>query len=97
MHGYEIRATKATESKRAAYYDRRAKTNISPHDIGRQHHQRSIPATTRTMTRRQRCGDDDGDGDGGGDVDGEGDVNDDAHDGDDTDRHGTTTTPQKNA
>ena len=27
MHGYEIRATKATESKRAAYYDRRAKTN----------------------------------------------------------------------
>ena len=47
------------------------------------------------MTRRQRCGDDDGDGDGGGDVDGEGDVNDDAHDGDDTDRHGTATTPQK--
>ena len=43
------------------------------------------------MTRRQRCGDDDGDG-GGGDADGEGDVNDDAHDGDDTDRHGTATT-----
>ena len=38
MHGYEIRATQATESKRAAYYDRRTKTkyvgDFGPNGMG---------------------------------------------------------------